>query len=78
MSDAEWAASPCVPRVTVIRRALQLSQEAFAKRFQIPIGTLRDWEQMRKEPDAAAKAYLKVIASDPEVVRQALAKRPAA
>lgn len=78
MTDAEWAAAPRVPRVTVIRRALQLSQEEFSERFQIPIGTLRDWEQMRKEPDAAAKAYLKVIASNPEAVRQALAKRPAA
>jgi putative transcriptional regulator len=39
------------------------------------VGTLRDWEQGRKEPDAAAKAYLHVIASEPELVRKALAKR---
>jgi putative transcriptional regulator len=26
----------------------------FAARFQIPIGTLRDWEQGRKDPDANA------------------------
>ena len=78
MTEAEWTAAPRVPRVTIIRRALQLSQEEFAERYQIPIGTLRDWEQMRKEPDAAAKAYLKVIANDPEAVRKALAKRPAA
>jgi putative transcriptional regulator len=78
MTEIEWAAAPPVPRVTVIRRALQLSQEEFAERYKNPIGTLRDWEQLRKEPDAAAKAYLKVIASDPEAVRQALSKRPAA
>jgi putative transcriptional regulator len=78
MTEADWAAAPRVPRVTIIRRALKLSQEEFAERYQVPIGTLRDWEQGRKEPDAAAKAYLKVIASDPEAVRQALAKRPAA
>jgi putative transcriptional regulator len=77
MTDAEWAAAPRVPRVTIIRRALRLSQEDFAERYQIPIGTLRDWEQSRKEPDAAAKAYLKVIASDPNGVRKALAKQPA-
>ena len=51
------------PRVTIIRRAFDLSQEEFAAQFHIPIGTLRDWEQGRKEPDAAAKAYLRVIAS---------------
>lgn len=43
-----------VPQVKVIRRAFRLSQEEFAAQFHIPIGTLRDWEQGRKEPDAAA------------------------
>ena len=65
-----------VPRAWIIRRALHLSQEEFAARFHIPIGTLRDWEQGRKEPDAAAKAYLRVIATAPEVVRKALLPRP--
>jgi putative transcriptional regulator len=64
-----------VPRVRTLRRALKLSQEEFAARFHIPIGTLRDWEQGRKEPDAAARAYLHVIAREPEVVRRALAPR---
>ena len=36
-----------VPQVKVIRRALELTQEEFAVRYQIPIGTLRDWEQGR-------------------------------
>jgi putative transcriptional regulator len=63
------------PQVKVIRRALDLSQEDFAARFHIPIGTLRDWEQGRKEPDAAAKAYLRVIAREPDVVRKALLPR---
>jgi putative transcriptional regulator len=65
-----------VPQVWIIRRALHLSQEEFAAQFQIPIGTLRDWEQGRKDPDAAAKAYLRVIASAPDVVRKALRPRP--
>ncbi len=60
------------PRAKIIRRALGLSQEEFALRYHIPIGTLRDWEQGRFEPDAAAKAYLSVIAHEPEVVRRAL------
>jgi putative transcriptional regulator len=62
----------CTPQVKVIRRALGLSQEAFSIRFHIPLGTLRDWEQNRKEPDAAARAYLVVIARNPEAVSDAL------
>ena len=61
------------PRVKIIRRALGLSQEEFAARFHIPLGTLRDWEQGRKEPDAAARAFLVVIAREPETVTRALA-----
>jgi len=61
------------PRAKIIRRALGLSQEDFAARYRIPIGTLRDWEQGRVEPDQAARAYLTVIARDPEGVRKALA-----
>ena len=59
-------------QVKVIRRALGLSQEEFAGRFHIPLGTLRDWEQSRKEPDAAARAYLVVIARNPDAVSDAL------
>jgi putative transcriptional regulator len=61
-----------VPQVKVIRRALGLSQEDFATKFHIPLGTLRDWEQNRKEPDAAARAYLVVIARHPTAVNEAL------
>ena len=64
------------PQVKVIRRALGLSQETFAEKFHIPIGTLRDWEQNRKEPDAAARAYLIVIARNPKAVSDALQSQP--
>lgn len=61
-----------VPRAKVIRRALGLSQEEFSARFRIPLGTLRDWEQGRTEPDQAARAYLTVIARAPDAVVDAL------
>ena len=64
------------PQVKVIRRALGLSQEDFAARFQIPLGTLRDWEQGRKDPDAAARAYLVVIGRNPVAVSEALRTAP--
>ena len=60
------------PQVRIIRRAMKMSQEEFAESFKIPIGTLRDWEQGRVEPDQAARAYLKVIARNPKAVREAL------
>jgi putative transcriptional regulator len=65
-----------VPRVKTLRRALGLTQEEFAARYHIPLGTLRDWEQGRTEPDQPARAYLHVIARDPEGVRRALESRP--
>lgn len=72
LTDAEFAEARRTPRVKLVRRALKLSQEAFAARFRIPLGTLRDWEQGRKEPDAAARAYLVVIGRDPDAVARAL------
>jgi putative transcriptional regulator len=66
------------PRVFVIRRALKLTQEEFAEKFQVPIGTVRDWEQERVVPDQAAQAYLKLIAHDPEFVMLALTRSASA
>src|SRR5712692_7375265 len=64
------------PQAKIIRRALELTQEEFAARYHIPLGTLRDWEQGRAEPDQPAQAYLKLIASGPDWVSRALASRP--
>ena len=69
---AEFAKARRVPRIKTLRRALGLTQEEFAARYKIPLGTLRDWEQGRSQPDAPARAYLHVIASDPEGVARAL------
>ncbi len=72
LSAADLARMKRTPQVKIIRRALGVSQEDFAARYHIPIGTLRDWEQGRVAPDQAARAYLTVIARDPEAVRKAL------
>ncbi len=65
-----------VPRVKTLRRALGLTLDEFAARYHIPLGTLHDWEQGRSEPEEAARAYLTVIAHDPEGVRRALQTGP--
>jgi putative transcriptional regulator len=72
MSSAELRAMKRVAPIKRMRWQLALSQEEFATRFEIPIGTLRDWEQGRSEPDRPARAYLKVIGSDPAFVSRAL------
>jgi putative transcriptional regulator len=43
-----------------------------AKQFEIALGTLRDWEQGARRPDSTARSYLRVIAQNPEAVREAL------
>ena len=56
----------------IIRRALSLTQEEFSARYLIPLRTLQDWEQGKSEPDDPARAYLRVIATDPDGVSRAL------
>jgi putative transcriptional regulator len=76
LTDEDFARMKRVPRAKTLRRAIGLTQEEFAARFHIPIGTLRDWEQGRSEPDQPARAYLKVIAIDPQAVQRALEAGP--
>ena len=76
LTEADMSRMKRVPRVRTMRRALRMTQEEFATRYHIPVGTLRDWEQGRSEPDQPARAYLTVIARDPEGVLRALAAVP--
>jgi len=62
--------------VKKLRERLGLTQGAFAAAYRIPVGTLRDWEQGRKNPDAPARAYLMVIDRNPDAVAEWL--KPAA
>ncbi|KZB64219.1 hypothetical protein AUP42_20345 [Thalassospira lucentensis] len=57
-----------------VRLKLKLTQEAFAKRFHIPVGTLRDWEQHRTEPDTTARSLIKLISVAPDLVESVLAQ----
>jgi putative transcriptional regulator len=63
-----------VPNPQKIRTAMGLTQEQFARRFEIALGTLRDWEQGVRLPDSTAKAYLRVIEQNPEAVAEALSR----
>lgn len=76
VSDEDAPRMKRVPRAKTLRRALGLTQDEFAARFHIPIGTLRDWEQGRTEPDQTARAYLTAIAGDAIAVERALGAAP--
>jgi putative transcriptional regulator len=65
-----------VPRevdVAAIRRRLGLSQAEFASRFGFKLDAVQNWEQGRRRPDGAARAFLRVIEREPDAVQRALA-----
>ena len=66
--DRETAGMTKLVNVKKLRERLGQTQEEFAAIYRIPVGTLRDWEQRRKHPDAPARAYLQVIAQNPRAV----------
>jgi putative transcriptional regulator len=76
LTEADLKRMKRTPRARMIRRALELTQEEFAARYHIPVGTLRDWEQGRTEPDRPARAYLTLIARDPDHVNRTLNSQP--
>lgn len=55
-----------------VRRKTGLSQEEFAQRFSINLGTLRNWEQGARQPEGPARVLLMVIDKEPEAVERAL------
>ena len=56
-----------------LRSKLGLSQPKFAALLHVDVGTLRNWEQGRREPTGPAKALLTAIRRDPTHVLKALA-----
>jgi putative transcriptional regulator len=72
LSSADLKRMKRTPQARIIFRTLGLTQEEFAKRFHIPLGTLRNWEQGRATPDQPTQAYLTVIARSPEGVQRVL------
>ena len=61
--------------VAKIRRKMGLTREAFALRFGLQLGTVRDWEQRRRRPEGPARVLLTIIDREPKAVTRALAAR---
>jgi putative transcriptional regulator len=71
-TESQLAHARRVPSVRALRKKLNLTQEEFALRFHLPLGTVRDWEQGAHRPDKAAQVLLTIIAKDPEAAARAL------
>ena len=59
-------------KVKEIRALTGLSQPKFAKILHVDVGTLRNWEQGRREPSGPTRALLRAIKNDPRAVLKAL------
>ncbi len=71
-TEAQLRGARRAPSVRGLRQKLNLTQEEFAQRFHLPLGTVRDWEQGAHRPDQAARVLLTVIEKDPDGVARAL------
>ncbi len=58
--------------VRAIRSKLGLLQAEFSRRYAVSPRSLQEWEQGRRRPESAVRAYLTVIDRNPEAVGKAL------
>jgi putative transcriptional regulator len=63
---------PAAIDVGRIRRKVAMSQEALARHFGVSKRTVQGWEQGRRVPTGAARAFLTVIDREPAAVQRAL------
>jgi putative transcriptional regulator len=53
--------------VRQVRARCGLTQAAFAEKIEVPIETVRNWEQGKRNPRGPARALLKLIDRAPDV-----------
>ena len=58
--------------VRQVRARCGLTQAAFAEKIDVPIETVRNWEQGKRKPRGPARALLKLIDRAPDVAFAAL------
>lgn len=49
-----------------------LTREQFAERYGLQVRAIQEWEQGRRKPEPAVRAYMLVIKNQPAAVRKAL------
>lgn len=60
------------PDPAAIRTAMGISQTKFAQLIGVSVRTLHKWEQHTSRPSGAAKTLLKIAATNPHAIREAL------
>jgi putative transcriptional regulator len=75
--DAVAPADAALPAVRDLRRRAQLTQTEFAAKLGVPVETIRNWEQGKREPRGPARALLTLIARAPDLTFALLAKASA-
>jgi len=60
--------------VKEIRKGLHMSRKKFADEFAFSVRTLEKWERGERQPEGPARAYLQVIANNPNMVRKTLSQ----
>jgi putative transcriptional regulator len=58
-----------------VRARCGLTQTAFAQSIEVPVETVRNWEQGKRAPRGPARALLKLIGSAPDAAFAALGRR---
>ena len=58
--------------VAALRQRLGMTQEQFARVFQIALPVVRNWEQGRNRPDGVATVMLRMIEAHPKEVEELL------
>ena len=72
-ADEAEAMQDAAKFVRRVRKRLGLSQAGLSLRIEVPIETIRNWEQGERRPTGAAKALLKVLDRAPAAALAALA-----
>lgn len=63
--------------VAAVRAKLDMSQGEFAAAVGIPVATLRNWEQGRRQLDPAARALMRMIWANPRAALRMLGHKSA-
>ncbi|MBI9110335.1 DNA-binding transcriptional regulator [Maridesulfovibrio ferrireducens] len=73
MEECEYRVNiPAEVDVRNIRKKLNMTQIVFAKAFGLSLSSVRHWEQKRRVPEGPTRAYLMIIAKEPDMVRRVL------
>lgn len=71
-ADGEEAMRDAAKFARRVRRRLGLTQSEFSLRIDVPLDTIRNWEQGKRCPTGAARTLLRLLDKAPEVAFLAL------